>query len=152
MSSCVLVFSRSDLQRRLAEWPDAGVDTSWALCFGSVLPTAGEVAAIREAAKICDRVVVARLLPDRVIPPTYAKVVEDAGADVLFCPRELTGHVRVEVGVPEVDAAAATLIMQVLSTTLPNLVVAERGNLPLIRALRNIQHGLGDLFVLRVVG
>ncbi|MFZ2586619.1 MAG: hypothetical protein WAZ18_00625 [Alphaproteobacteria bacterium] len=148
----LILTSRPDLQRRLAEWPDAAPDTSWALCFGSALPTPGELAAVREAVKVCDRAVLARLLPDRVLPPTYGKVAEDAGADVLWVPREVQGHVQVDVGVPEVPTASATLILQAITTVLPNLVVVERANLPLIRALRNIQHGLGDMFVLRVVG
>ena len=151
MADLPLIFSRNDLQKRLAEWPGAEDDTTWALCFGSALPSAGELAAIREGAKLCDRVAVARLLPDRVLPPNYADVLLEAGADLLWCPREVAGKVRVDVQVEGVDAKAATLITQALITVLPNLVVVERGNLPLVRALRNIQGGLGDLFTLRAV-
>ncbi|MCP5404646.1 MAG: hypothetical protein H6922_00255 [Pseudomonadaceae bacterium] len=146
-----VVFKRTDLQQRLADWPDGGADTSWALCFGSVVPAAGELAAIREAARICDRVVVARLTPDRVVPPTYAAVVAEAGADILWCPREVAGHVRVDAGVEELDATTATLLAQAVFTVLPNAVVVPRTNLPLVRALRNILHGLGEVFVLRLV-
>lgn len=143
--------TRAELQQRVAEWPDAAGDSSWALCFASVVPAAGEMAALREAAKLCDRVVLARLTPDRVLPPTYAEVASAAGADLLWCPRELTGHVRADVGVEGVDGITSTLLLQAITTVLPNLVVAPRGNLPLVRALRNMLHGLGDMFVLRVV-
>lgn len=146
-----LIFTRNDLQTRLAEWPDAKGDTTWALCFGSAIPSAGEVAAIREAARLCDKVVVARLLPDRILPPTYAKVIEEAGADLLWAPREVAGHVRINVHVEGVDEKAATLITQALITVLPLLVVIDRTNLPLVRTLRNIQGGLGEIFTLRAV-
>lgn len=151
MAEVPVVVARADLQRRVAEWPDAAGDTSWALCFASVVPDAGELAALREAARLCDRVVLARLTPDRVLPPTYARVAAEAGADVLWCPREVAGHVRLDVGVDGVDGVTATLLVQAVTTVLPNLVVAPRGNLPLVRSLRNVLHGLGDMFVLRVV-
>lgn len=147
----IVVHSRNELQKRLAEWPDADEATSWALAFGSALPTPGELMAMREAAKTCDRLVVARLLPDRVLPPTYAGVVEEAGGDVLWCPREVSGHVRLDVGVEGVDTVAATLMLQAVATVLPNLVVVEKAHLALVRAMRNIQNGLGDMFTLRVV-
>jgi hypothetical protein len=149
--SLPLIFTRQDLQTRLANWPDSKPDTTWALCFGSVLPSAGELSAIREAAKLCDKVVVARLLPDRLLPPTYAQVVAEAGADLLWVPKEVSGHVRVDVQVEGVDTAAATLVTQALITVLPLLVVIDRTNLPLVRTLRNLQGGLGEIFTLRAV-
>jgi hypothetical protein len=151
MADLPLILTRADLQKRVAEWPEGKEDTTWALCLGGAVVSAGEVAAIREAAKVCDRVAVARLTPDKVLPPTYMKVVKEAGADLLWTPTEVSGKVRVEVQGEGVDAPTATLLMQALVTVLPNLVVVERANLPLTRALRALQAGLGDLFTLRVV-
>lgn len=141
------------MAKRLAEWPDGVGDTSWALCFVSVVPTAGELRAIREAAKLCDRVVAARLTPDRAVIGNLSTVVREAGADVLWIPKDVSGRVAVTLGgVKGVDGTVATLLVQAVTTVLPLAIFADRVNVPLVLALRALQGGLGDMFNLRLVG
>lgn len=146
--SSVVVATRVLLAERLANWPGVG-NVSWALVFFSAVPGAGELAACREAAKLCDKVVGVRLSDDKRVAPKLAETCRGAGCDLLWVPRAVEGHVTVDCGVAGLNG---TLMTQAVMTVLPTLVVAHRTDLPLIRALRNISGGLGEVFSLRIVG
>lgn len=150
MAEAIVAVSRQKLAEILANWPGAEPDTSWAVVMISVVPTAAELAAVREAAAICDRVVVARLVPDRLVPPKLAETVRSAGGDVLFVPTEVSGRVEVAIKGEKVDVPTATLLMQTLLTVMPMVVVVPRGEAMLVRLLRAVSGGMGDFFSLRI--
>ncbi len=147
-----LFFTRTDLQTRVAEWPASTPDTSWALCImAGAIPGAGELRAIREAAKICDRVAVVKLdFSKTAWPSSVLDGLEKAGADILWCPREAPKG-TLNVGVEKTDAGQTLVLMQAITAVLPNLVMADRTHLLIVRVLRNILTTFGDLFTLRVV-
>ena len=147
----MVALTRHRLGEVVGQWPNADGDTSWAVVFASVVPTAGEMSAMREAARICDRVVVARLTPDRVGPPKLAETVREAGVDVLFMPKEVVGRVQVSLAGEKVTPAVVTLMMQTLLTVLPMVVVVSRADVEVIRVLRGITASMGDFFDMRLV-
>lgn len=157
--AAVLVRTRADLAAHLARWPNNDGDMTWGLVVLGAAPHAGELAAAREAGKLCDAVVGVRLPADGKLdvplPPNFAQVVRAAGVDMVWVPREVTGAVRVKLGVESGLGAVegtSTLLLQAVATVLPLLVVASRADLPTVRALRNLQGSLGDIFTLRLVG
>lgn len=149
----VVVYSRSVLGERLAAWPGNNGDVTWALVVAGAIPTAGELAAMKEASGLCDRVVCVRLRDrNRPVAPNYAETLRSAGVDVVWLAREeVDGPVRMDLGVDELGEGA-TILFQAVMAALPLLVVVPRGDIPLVRACRNLQAGAGDLFSLRVVG
>jgi hypothetical protein len=151
VAEAVVAIGRERLAEVLAGWPDAAADTTWAMGFVSAAPTAAELAALREAAKLCDRVVAARLLNDRGPMPGLAETLRAAGADIVWLPRG-AGRVQVSVAGEKLDSELVTLLAQGLLTVLPGLVVVPRGATVLIRALRALQGSWGEFFSLRVVG
>lgn len=150
MAEAIVAVSRQKLADILSRWPGAEPDTSWALVMISVVPTAAELAAIREAALICDRVVVARLVPDRLVPPNLSETVRAAGGDVLYVPAEVSGRVEVRLQGEKVEPGVATLLLQTLITVMPMVVVVPRGEVQVVRLLRAISGGMGDFFSLRI--
>jgi hypothetical protein len=111
------------------------------------------MAAMKQAATLCDRVVCVRLFDrERPVAPNFAATVRSAGVDIVWVAKpEVEGPVSIDVGVAELGAGAG-IWLQAVVTVLPVLVVVPRGAIGLVRACRNIQAGLGDLFSLRVVG
>lgn len=148
-----VVHSRLALGERLASWPGNDGETTWALVLCGAIPTAAEMSAMRQAASLCDRVVCVRLFDrTRPVAPGFAATLRSAGVDIVWVAKEeLVGPVKVDVGVKELGEAGGILVQAVM-TVLPLLVVVPRGALSVVRACRNIQNGLGDLFSLRVVG
>jgi hypothetical protein len=107
---------------------------------------------MRQAASLCDRVVCVRLFDrERPVAPGFAETLRSAGVDIVWVAKEVEGPVKIDVGVDELGAGGG-LLLQAVTTVLPVLVVVPRGAIALVRACRNIQAGLGDLFSLRVVG
>lgn len=153
-----MVTSRVALAERLAGMASVAEET-WGLVFMGGTPSAGELEAAKEAARLCDRVVGviltgsqepgSKVARKRVVAPGLAEMAREAGCDVVWVPAEVKGHVTVDVGVEGVDG---TLLSQAVVTVLPMLVVAHRREVAVIRALRNFQSGLGDVFSLRLVG
>lgn len=78
-----------------------------------------------------------------------AEMCREAGADIVWVPKGEKAFVSVDCGVEGVDG---TLVAQAVMTVLPMLVVVPRADVALIRALRNIQGGLGEVFSLRITG
>lgn len=151
MAEAVVALTRNQLADVLANWPGQTADTSWAMGFVSAAPTAAELGALKEAAKLCDRVVAVRLAPGTVPPPGIAAIVREAGADVLFMPKEATGRLRVGIeGDKEGFNPVLGLMVEAILAVLPGLVVVPRGAVVLIGALRAVQGSWGELFTLRV--
>lgn len=148
-----VVFSRAQLAERLATWPGNDGAMTWGLVVVGAVPSASELAAAKEAGHLCDRVVAVRLDKGKAVAPGYAEALRSAGVDMVWVARELSGRVKVDVGVeePRWGEEGATALVQAVTTVLPTLVVASRGHVALVRMLRNILDGLGDLFVLRLV-
>lgn len=155
MAEAVVVTSRQALAERLAGW--GNVDETWGVVFLGPVPSTGELEAAKEAARLCDRVVGVVLgtrnqepgTRGRAVAPKMAEVCREAGCDIIWVPQEVSGHVKVDLGVEGVDG---TLMAQALMTVLPMLVVVHRREVAVIRALRNFVGGLGDVFSLRLVG
>ncbi len=148
-----MVFSRLQLAEKLSAWPDKAGDMTWAVVACGALPTAAEMAAMKQAATLCDRVVCVRLFDrERAVAPKFAETVRSAGVDIAWVAKEaVEGPVKLDVGVAELGEGAA-ILLQAITTVLPVLVVVPRASVGLVRACRNIQAGLGDLFSLRIVG
>lgn len=147
----MVVTSRVALAERLAAWPGNDGLMTWALVVVGAVPSAGELDAAREAGKLCDAVVAVRLACGKPVAPKFAETLRAAGVDMVWVPKDVSGPVRVDVGV-DLPEGGATLILQAIMAVLPTLVLVPRGALPVVRALRNIQSGLGELFSLRIVG
>lgn len=150
MAEAIVTFTREKLAEVLANWPGTG-EATWAMSFISAAPTASEIAAIREAAKLCDRVVVARLMPKKPVLPGLAGVIREAGGDVLWLPKDLAGRVRISIEDEKADVETYSLMAQAVLTVLPNLVVVPRGSVEVIRALRALQGSWGEIFTLRML-
>ena len=152
MAEAQVVTSRLQLAEKLAAWPDKTGDMTWAVVACGALPTAAEMIAMKQAATLCDRVVCVRLFDrERPVAPKFAEIVRSAGADIVWVAKDVVeGPVRLDVGVPELGDGAA-ILLQAVTTVLPVLVVVPRGSLGVVRACRNIQSGLGDMFSLRIV-
>jgi hypothetical protein len=152
------VYTRSALQSLLAEgarthgWSEGD---SWSVVFISAVPEANELAALRAAAKLTDRVAVVRLLLDAKPPAKllnlFHTTLQPAGADCLWLPTDVSGWLRITTGVDALTPEQATLLLQAITTVLPGLVVAPKTNVALVRALRNVLASLGELFSLRLV-
>lgn len=149
----VIVHSRAQLAERLGNWPGNDGEMTWGVVFCGALPTAAELAAMKQAASMCDRIVCVRLFDrERPVAPAFAATLRSAGVDIVWVAKpDVEGPVRIDVGVEELGQGAG-LILQAATTVLPVLVVVPRGALAVVRACRNIQAGLGDLFSLRVTG
>lgn len=147
-----IVHTRTALAERLTNWPGNNGDMTWAVVCCGALPTAGELTAMKQAGTLCDRVVCLRLTDrERAVAPGFAATLRAAGVDIVWIAKDIAGPVKADVGVEELGDGG-TLLLQAITTVLPVLVVLPRGAMSVIRACRNIQAGLGDLFSLRVVG
>lgn len=148
--AALVVRTRTELARRVAEWPetDTALGTSWALVLVHEIPTASDIAAMREAAKICDRVACVRPLPDKVIPPRLAEVLGDAGVDVLWVPAALVGAGRVKGAG---DETLATFMLQALLAVLPLAVVLPKGETTWAGTLKGLYESFGEVSPLRIV-
>lgn len=149
----IVVTSRLQLAERLTAWPGNDGEMTWAVVACGALPTAAEMAAMKQAATLCDRVVCVRLFDrEKTVAPKFAETVRSGGADIVWIAKPaVEGPVKLDVGVAELGEGAA-ILLQAITTVLPVLVVVPRGNVGLVRACRNIQAGLGDMFSLRIVG
>lgn len=149
--TATIAHTHTQLATQLANWPNTTPETTWALVFIGPIPSGAELAAAREAAKLCDKVAALRLQPPGKtypIPPQLAETARTAGIDLLWIPNgKESSPVTVNAGV---DGINATHVAQALYTVLPLLVVAPRGNVPLIRTLRNLQSHLANTFTLRL--
>lgn len=151
MEEAVVVHSRTALAERLTNWVGNNGDMTWAVVACGAIPTAGELQAMRQAATLCDRVVCVRLFDrTRAIAPGFAATLRSAGVDIVWMAKDVAGPVKIDLGVDELGEGGG-LLLQAITTVLPVLVVVPRGAIAVVRACRNIQAGLGDLFSLRVV-
>ncbi len=152
MEEAVIVQTRTALAERLSNWVGNDGDMTWAVVVCGAIPTAGELQAMRQAATLCDRVVCVRLFDRaRAMAPGFAGTLRSAGVDIVWLAKDVAGPLKVDVGVDELGEAGM-LLLQAITTVLPVLVVVPRGAIGVVRACRNIQASLGDLFSLRVVG
>lgn len=138
-------------------------DTSFALVFvGGGLPTA-EVAAIKEAVKICD-VVVAAWLPALARPAkgqasvaapgeSYHAALKRLGVDIFtLLPEDGTAaHVTLHDKRTTVTPETTTAILQGITTVLPNLVVIPRVHVQISATARKLMFTFGDLAAIRTV-
>ena len=147
----IVVHSRMALAEKLTNWVGNDGDMTWGVVCCGAIPTAGELSAMRQAASLCDRLVCVRIFDrERAVAPGFAETLRSAGVDIVWVAKDVVGPVKIDLGVDELGEGGA-LLLQVVTTVLPVLVVVPRGAIPLVRACRNIQAGLGDLFSLRVV-
>jgi len=150
--AAAVAATRQALAQRLAAWPGNDGAMTWALVVVNGVPTAGQLAAARQAGTLCDGVVALRLPAGAPVAPQFDETLRAWGVDVVWVPRAAEGPLRADAGVddPLLGKDAATLAVQAVATVLPNLVVASRGDIPAVRLMRNLLAGLGDMFVLRV--
>ena len=148
VEAAVVVATHEDLARRVAEWslPER-VDVSWGLVFCHAVPTPQDLRAVREAAKICDRVAVARMGVDTVVAPRFAEVLREAGADIVWAVRSMAGDLRVHGGV--LGDGDMTIILQAVLAVLPVVVVVPRTEGVWRQALGQISRDMGRMVTLR---
>jgi hypothetical protein len=154
--TAVVVRTRAELTARVAEWPGSATNTTWALVFVSEIPTAAELAAARQAAKICDRVAAVVRPHDPTkgarVTPQFAALVRAAGVDLAWVGGvEKSRMLDVTLGGTDMAGVDGRLILQALLAVLPLAVVVHAADMGVIRALRVVQGELGELAVVRIV-
>jgi hypothetical protein len=136
---------REALVQRLEEL-NTEVDTSYAVVVIEKSVGERDLLLVREAVKLCDRVVVAGV--GLKVTKTAGSALKKAGVDAVFTPAASKWLCKVETGVKEMNG---TLILVTILAVLPNVVMVHRDSLALLRTLRNLQQTFGDLFALREV-
>lgn len=149
----VLVHTHTALAERVAGWETKPAEpmVTWALCWVHAVPNAADLAAIRAAAKICDRVacVVGAMDALGTALPNLPAVLREAGCDIVWIAKpHAKSFVTVDCGV---DGLNGTVLMQGICAVLPLLVVVQRTEIAMIRAMRNMLALMGDMFTLRIV-
>jgi hypothetical protein len=146
-----VVRARAALAEAIARWPGAEFTTTWALVAVAEIPTAPELAAVRQAAKVCDRVAVLVVpqTPTQAAKtlPTLPTLLRAAGADVVWVP---TGAKRL-LELRAQDGTDVLLLLQALLAVLPSVVVAPRADAARVREWRLLQTEAGDVVDLRLV-
>ena len=137
---------KQELVQRL-EQLNTEVDTSYALVFFDGELSQDAVVVMREAVRICDRVIVATT-KDMSKLKGMEQALQKIGIDAVFQPPIDTRLCFLDAAVKDVDA---TFILQSILSVMPNLVVIHRKEMKLLRALRNIQQTFGELFTLRTI-
>ena len=128
---------------------DRGADTTFALVLlaGPEL-TADDIIAIRLGAKTCDCCFVATL--HEPLPKPFAKLVEEAGAVVLYHHQQYVqpaSHCQVVLPAG-LGGADITAHLQVILMVMPSMVVVSDNNLQTLRACQAILGSFRDLFTL----
>jgi hypothetical protein len=143
MSENFVFVDRADLLRRL-EQLNTENETSYALVIVGKSVTDRDMSLVRQAVKLCDRVVVGGV--GLKLTKTAAGALKKAGVDALFVPPAGKWLCKVDTGVKELNA---TLVFMTILAVLPNVVMVHRDNLALLRTLRNLQQTFGDFFALQ---
>ena len=159
MDNSLVTKNRSELARKLtALIATKPADTSFGLVFVGNNLIEAEISAIKEAAKLCD-IVIAVWLPELSRPQkgqkeasfpsdSFQLALQKLGVDIFaHLPKENT-TVSLTTSVKNINA---TIVLQALTTVMPNLVVTPRYHKALIVTLQDIQKNFGDLCVMRVV-
>ncbi len=139
-----LTTNTTQLLEALRPW--LGTDASFALYFLQDNTQEAELDAtcVREAAKLCDRVVVASVTDARHLWP-HLKAL---GADVLHVPQHQQPLCRVVGPVAEVDT---TFMLQTILTVMPNVVFVHKKNLAQRRTLQALAQTFGAVVSVREV-
>jgi hypothetical protein len=121
-----VVRSRAALAEAVARWPESPLETTWALVAVSEVLTAPQMAALRYAAKTCDKVA-AVVLPAKPemggrTLPNLPQTLRAAGADMVWVPA--AEKPLLNFNTP--DGATARLMLQAALAVLPSHVVAAR--------------------------
>ncbi|MDD9912623.1 MAG: hypothetical protein OXQ96_06250 [Alphaproteobacteria bacterium] len=144
MSEDFVISDKSQLIQRLTTL-NTEPETSFALVFINTTPEEEDIPVIREAVKLCDRVIVAGMGGAR---QPVEKFLRELGVDVFFIPQKDNRLCKIEAGVKEIDA---TLILQSILTIWPNVVVTGKHQFKLLRVLKNLQQTFGEIVALREV-
>ncbi len=147
-----VVRNRAALADAIAQWPGSNLTTTWALVAVREVPTTHDLAALKHAAKLCDRVA-SVVIPATVgeaakTLPAMPGVVRAAGADVVWVPAAEANSLLKLVAT---DGSSAKLLMQALLAVLPSVVVVAQADLPLVRQWRLLQTEFGvapDLMII----
>lgn len=146
-----VVRSRAALAEAIAQWPQGALNTTWALVAVAEVPTAPELAALRQAAKTCDRVA-AVVVPNQAAQvaktlPTLPTVLRAAGCDVVWVPAATKGLLEVQAQ----DGTPLLVLLQALLAVLPSVVLAPRADAARVRGWRLLQTECGEVVDLRLV-
>jgi hypothetical protein len=146
-----VVRSRAAVAEAVANWPGSNLITTWALVAVGEVPSAPELAALRQAAKTCDRVA-AVVVPTEAgkaakTLPTLPTVLRAAGCDVVWVPATEQGLLELR----SKDAQSPKLLLQALLAVLPSVVVAPKADAGRVRLWRLLEAEFGEVVTLVLV-
>ncbi len=146
-----VVRSRAALAEAVANWPGSNLSTTWALVAVHEVPTAPELAVLRQAAKTCDRVA-AVVVPTEAgkaakTLPTLPAVLRAAGSDVVWVPATEKGLLELS----SKDGQSPKLLLQALLAVLPSVVVAPKAEGGRVRLWRLLEAEFGEVVTLVLV-
>lgn len=140
-----VVRSRAALAEAVARWPASTYETTWALVAVSEIATAPQLAALRKAAKTCDKVAAvvipaepkngARALPN---VPTMLRA---AGCDVVWMPSAEKPLTTLQAQ----DGSDMRVMLQAVLAVLPSHVFVGRAESTLTRLWRLLANEYGDV-------
>ncbi|MCA3244018.1 MAG: hypothetical protein INF43_01765 [Alphaproteobacteria bacterium] len=149
--SARVVRSRAALAEAVAQWPQSNFNTTWALVAVAEVPSAPELATLRQAAKTCDRVaaVVVPPQPGQAAKtlPTLPTVLRAAGCDLVWVPAAAKGLLSLQAQ----DGLELLPLLQAVLAVLPSVVLAPRADATRARAWRLLQSECGGVVDLRLV-
>jgi len=138
-----VAHSLADLQRLLRESFEDESSLSCVFLRGAV--NVHNLVTVRNADRLCD-ITVVTLLEENAITPAYGQYLKEAGADIVFIPREHElQECTVTMGVSGIDG---TLIMQVILAVMPMVVSVSPADELLLGCFKRIQQTFPDLFSL----
>lgn len=138
----ILTTNTPQLLDALRPW--LGTDTSFALYFLGKAGNEQDAHCIREAVKLCDRVVVASAENLVHLQPHLAQL----GADVAHMPKHQQPLCRVVGPVADVDT---TFMLQTILTVMPNVIFVHQQHLNQRRALQALAQTFGAVVTVREV-
>lgn len=123
------------------------VADSLSICFIHGSLDAQSIIAIRNADRLCDRVVAVNL-SKTPISKVQTSLIQRAGASYIYeCDKTQAYKCNVNAGIEGINA---TFIMQALISIMPLTVTVAENNTHLIKAIKNIQQTFGAFFTFEI--
>lgn len=119
-------------------------DRSFSVAFVSESLSADDVLAVRQAARLCDIVVVA--VQGKVLHERYSPYLEGAGADIVFVDKDFAELSPVNVQVQ--NTGDASYFLKVILKILPLVVTVSTARVQDVQALTALSHEYDGLFSL----
>jgi hypothetical protein len=135
------VVTKAQLSEALLEHMD---DQSFSVAFISSEPSAGDILAVRQAARLCDVVVVA--VQGSHLHERYKTYLEGAGADIVYV--ESTYNLKSKSRLVVNGKADGTFFLKTILKVLPLVVTVSAAKSDDVQTLKAISHEFDGLFSL----